>query len=433
MSAPEPRRATWVATTYAAEALPYVVVRFVAGVWLTAIGLREAHLGYLNFLGLPWNAKFLWAPLVDLVATRRAWLLRTETALVGATLAMALLAAAGPTPLEAVFAAARGLAPPGGAAVAAFLVLLVGTAFIAATHDVAIDGYYLAAIRDPTDQAAYTGLRVTAYRLAVVFGKAAPVALAAWVGWTWGFLALAAALAALLGFHAARLPRVEQPAPATAPRALLAGCGRAFRSWLSQPRIGVVLPFILTYRLGDEVLFSMNTPFLLRALDIGTERLAWIAGVLGTAGAMLGALLAAAAIRRWGLRRTIWPLTLAMNLNIWAYVWLAWARPDAATSGGVAVIAAVHGYEQIAAGLGHAVLIVYLMRTCRPEFGAAHYAIASALSSLAGTVLGGFGGLIVESIGYVGLYLVAFAAALPGMALLPFVPLHEPRPSSSPP
>jgi PAT family beta-lactamase induction signal transducer AmpG len=431
----EPRRAVWVATTYAAESLPYALVRYLAGVWFTAIGLSEAALGYLNFLGIPWNAKFLWAPFVDLVATRRAWLLGTEAALVAVAFVLAGLVAAAPSPAEAAIAAslaaAGGAAAPVAPTVVLFLLLLAVSALVSATHDVAIDGYYIAAIRDPGEQAAWTGLRVTAYRLAFVFAKSVPVALAAWLAWSWGFLAVAVALAGLLVFHAARLPRVEAVRPAGAPRALLAGFGRAFGSWLAQPRIAVVLPFILTYRLGDEILFSMNTPFLLRALRVTTDQLAWLAGVVGTAGSIVGALLSAAAIRRWGLRRAIWPLTLAMNLNIWAYVWLAWARPDAGTTAGLVTITLVHGYEQMAAGLGHAVLIVFLMRTCRPEYGAAHYAVASALSSLAGTLLGGFGGAVVEAVGYVGLYLIAFAAALPGMALLPFLRLDEPPPGPS--
>ena len=81
-----------------------------------------------------------------------------------------------------------------------------------------------------------------------------------------------------------------------------------------------------------------------------------------------------------------------MNFNIWAYVWLAWAKPDPATPHGFAMIAFVHGYENMAAALGNAVLLVYLLTTCKAEFKAAHYAIGSAIMSSPSRVVGGFGG-----------------------------------------
>src|SRR5512140_3307795 len=74
--------ATWVGTTYFAEGLPYMMVRYLAGVYLTDVGVKELYLGFLNFLALPWNLKFLWAPAVDLFGTKRGWLLKVETLLV---------------------------------------------------------------------------------------------------------------------------------------------------------------------------------------------------------------------------------------------------------------------------------------------------------------------------------------------------------------
>jgi PAT family beta-lactamase induction signal transducer AmpG len=77
---PQPARWTtlWVATTYFAEGLPLWTVRNLVSVYLTDIGAREAYLGFLNFLNLPWNLKFLWSPAVDLWGTKRGWLLKVE-------------------------------------------------------------------------------------------------------------------------------------------------------------------------------------------------------------------------------------------------------------------------------------------------------------------------------------------------------------------
>jgi PAT family beta-lactamase induction signal transducer AmpG len=126
-----------------------------------------------------------------------------------------------------------------------------------------------------------------------------------------------------------------------------------------------------------------------------------------------------------GLRRAMWPLTIVMNLNIWLYVWLSIAKPDPTTLSGVSIIATIHGIEQIAAGLGSAALLVFLLTTCSQDYKATHYAVGSAIMSITGTLIGGQAGRIVELIGYTNLYVLAFVAAIPGMALIPFVPMRE--------
>ncbi|MDZ4224389.1 MAG: MFS transporter, partial [bacterium] len=151
----------------------------------------------------------------------------------------------------------------------------------------------------------------------------------------------------------------------------------------------------------------------------------WLSGVVGAASTVAGALFSAWWIKKWGLKKTIWPLTLLMNVNIWAYVGLAYYKPLATTPIGIATIAVVHGYEQWAAGLGGTVLMVYLMRLCKVEFKAAHYAIGSAIMSLGSTFVGGFGGFFVEAFGYTQLFILGFLASIPSMLLLFWLPLHE--------
>jgi PAT family beta-lactamase induction signal transducer AmpG len=303
--------------------------------------------------------------------------------------------------------------------------MLVLLAFLAATHDVAIDAYYMEGLPDRSEQAKHTGLRVTAYRMAVLFAKFGLVALPTW---TWGFGAGAGVMAALALFHFLAAPRfASDTGPDDPDGALFAQVGRAVTSYLQQPRIWVVVPFITLYKLGDELLFAMNSTFLKRELHVTNAQLAWLSGLVGTVTSIAGAMLGAWWIKRVGLKRAIWPLTLLMNLNIWAYVWLAVARPDAGTSAGMAQIAFIHGYEQVAAGLGSAALTVFLLYTCKPEHKAAHYAFGSAIMSLTGTLFGGFSGTWVEAHGYTSLYVLSFLGSIPSMVLLRFVPIPEPE------
>lgn len=392
------------------EGLPYMIVRFLSSVYFTDIGVREAFLGFLNFLGIPWNLKFLWAPFLDIFGTKRGWMLKLQLLITLTVLGISVLAGANGANLAGPIA-----------------FLFIGLAFMAATNDVAIDAYYLEGLTEPKEQAAYSGLRVLAYRMAVIYARSVLVAMAGAVNWFFGFSSGAATLALFWLLHRLFLPRFEREREGRAAgiRQVRANFAESFVSYLKREKVILILCFVATYKLGDEILFSMNTPFLMRELGVTKTQMAWLAGLVASFAAIAGTMLGAWWIKRTGLKKSIWPLTLLMNVNLWAYVLLATMRPQAATGAGIAFIAFVHAYENIAAGLGSAALTVYLMRLCSPKYKAAHFAIGTAIMSLGSTVIGGFAGLIVEQMGYANLFVLSFAAAIPSMLLLFRLPLAE--------
>jgi PAT family beta-lactamase induction signal transducer AmpG len=423
------RTVLWVNSTYFAEGLPYMVVRFLSSVFFTDIGVREAYLGFLNFLAIPWNLKFLWAPLVDIMGSKKGWLLKIQLSIGLLTALMAVLT----LPLSGEFT--RGIIPAGGPNMVNILITLIFIllAFLSATHDIAIDAYYMEALPTEKEQSLYSGLRVLAYRGAVIYARSVLLLLAAATNWFYGFGLGAITILGLFIFHSLFLKDTEKPSLYEPSE----GSGRtdrfkeglqiyrnAFFSYLSQQRIVTVILFIILYKLGDEILFSMNTPFLLRELGMTKAQLGWVSGILGTISAIIGSLWGGKWISSWGLRRAIWPITIIMNITILAYVYLAWITPSAQTLKGIAIIAVINSYEQFASGLGTAALMVFLMGRCSPDYRAAHYAIGSAIMSLGGTLFGGFGGIVVELFGYINLYILAFIASIPSLLLLFRVPLE---------
>lgn len=421
----------WVNTTYFAEGLPFMVVRILSSIYFTQMGVRELYLGYLNYLGLPWNLKFLWAPFIDAWGSKRIWQIVFQALLGGATFLLAYLSyCAGNVaePADYLFWIA---------------ITFVGMAFIAASNDIAIDGYYLEALPRQSTQALYSGYRVLAYRLAMVFARSGLVGVVAYVAarFSWGGTPAYAwvpafCITGIVLILCAILHKIILPVEPT--RIIAEGHTDGetvwkrglrvsidgFRSYLAQPRIGIILAFIVLYKLGDEVLFSMVSPFLLREIGISTEQYAWIAGIVGAAGTIVGAMVGGWWIHRVGLRKALWPLSILMNVTIWLYVWLAMTKPDPTTTSGELIVCVVHGIEQIAAGLGSAALLVFLLSTCSPKFRATHYAIGSAIMSIPGTVIGGEAGRLVEYMGYTNLYIGAFILSVPAMCLIPIVPIQ---------
>lgn len=414
----------WVSSTYFAEGLPFMIVRILSSIFFTDIGAKERYIGYLNFLNIPWNIKFLWSPLVDTVSTKRQWLVLLQGLIAALTMLIALTCYAMPVEGD-----------PSGYLVF-IAIIFVGMAFLSSTNDIAIDGYYLEGLTDKREQAAYSGYRVLAYRVAMIFARSGLVAFAAYMAsrlggtnkylpWFYAFGAGAVTMFLLALFHGLYLPRFEREKVQKQAAEILNGFREAFTTYLQQEKVALVLIFIIIYKLGDEILFSMVTPFLMRELGITKAQYAWVGGIVGAAGTVIGAMIGGWWIKKQGLKKAIWPLTLLMNFNIWAYIWLAWVKPDPKTVTGITMIAFVHGYEQVAAGLGSAALLIYLLGTCRPEYKAAHYAVGSAIMSLGGTVFGGYGGVLVEKMGYLNLFILAFVTTIPSMLMLFVIPLKD--------
>jgi PAT family beta-lactamase induction signal transducer AmpG len=281
-------------------------------------------------------------------------------------------------------------------------------AITAATHDVGIDGFYLQAL-DKRRQTELAGLRVGAYRVALIAGGLL-IVLAARTSWRWCFLAAGAGTALLACLHAALLPRPRAPSGAGPRRLSL----EAFKTYLAQPRIALNLAFIVLYRAGDAMMFSVNSPFL-RSLGLGQEMRGHVASA-GTAASIGGSMLGGLLVARGGFRRTLFPITLLQSLAIPLYVTLAWLRP---TTPWVITLVML---EQIAAGVGTAVLTVFVMRRCSEAYKASHFAIGSALMSLSATVFGYFSGNLCEQVGFTAFFALAFAASLPGVLLSRRVP-----------
>ncbi|MBN1575920.1 MAG: hypothetical protein JW913_05170 [Chitinispirillaceae bacterium] len=146
-------------------------------------------IGLTAFFGLPWTVKFLWAPYIDRFGTRRLWMLILQIAL-----ALLFIAVGCCTHV------------PGGIRIIA--VLLLAGAFLAATHDVAIDGYYLVAL-DTKEQATYVGYRVMAYRIAMMTGTGVVATIGTTVGWLPAFGTAGMLLILLFVYHSIFLPRCE--------------------------------------------------------------------------------------------------------------------------------------------------------------------------------------------------------------------------------
>jgi PAT family beta-lactamase induction signal transducer AmpG len=368
-----------VALLYFAEGLPFGLVLDLLPVYFRVHGVSLAAIGLLSFLRAPWWAKVFWSPLVDQLGQRRQWI-AGALAVMGA----ALLVVQGLPP-----------SPVGPLLVVALLVFTTA----AATQDVAIDAYTIELLATGEEGVA-NGVRVSAYRVALIVAGGVLVALASRAGWSAGFVGAAACLL-LLAVVALRLPRVERrPLPASE-------WVGALGAWAGRPGAVAVFLFVLLYKLGDTAMGPMVKPFWVdRGLSL--DEIALISSTFGVGASVIGALAGGVLTSRWG------------NLGYAAVAWTDAGRPG---------IYAASLLESFTGGLGTAAFLAFLMHVCDKRQAATQYALLSALFNLSGWLVSGLSGLGATKLGYGTYFALTFVLALPAYALLPWVRswIVEPR------
>lgn len=403
----------YVPTLYFAEGLPYVIVNTVSVIMYKKMGLSNEFIGLTSILYLPWFLKMAWSPFVDIYRTRRAWIIGTQAILCGL---LALLALSIPTPLF----------------IGASLALFILMALASATNDIATDGFYMLAL-DKTKQAFFLGVRSAAYRLSLAFGSGLLVVLAGVIETrtgniplSWSAVLAAAGLIclALALFHRQYLPKPAADAAGAADGSSGSGFTEAFKTYFMQPSIAPVIGFILLYRLGEALLIKMAAPFLLDRIDAGglglsTETVGIVYGTVGIICLSAGGILGGWLIARLGLKRIIWPMAIILNVPHLLYVYMAAARPP------LAAVYLMVGVEQFCYGLGFTAMAVFMMYNARDPYKTSHFAISTGFMALGMMLPGMISGIVQQAVGYVNFFIIVVAMALPGMALVPFIPLDD--------
>ncbi len=362
----------WIPTLYLAQGLPYAVVTSMAGTALLDLGYSAADTAiYTALLGLPWALKPFWAVLVQRIGTRRGWVIAMQSAS-----AVLMLALAGVLPEKSWLPLA--------------LALLAGIGFVAATHDIAADGFYIEALNEHR-QAEWSGLRNTFFRIALLLGSGGLVWFAGWyekghataTAWTFAFAlaALAMGIFAIYDFFA--IPRIVPSAGPAISSQKREGFLAIWLSFVQKPGFWRILAFILLYRFAEgQVQANSNKAFFLApraqgGLGLGVDEVGLYYGTWGVLALMVGGILGGLAIARFGLGRMLWPMAAAMNLPNIFYVWMAWAQPA-----NRALIGGIIFFEQFGYGFGFAAFMVYLLYVARGAYATAHYAICSALMAV---------------------------------------------------
>ena len=381
----------WVPTLYFAEGLPYVLVVTVSAIMFKQLGISNADVAlYTSWLYLPWVIKPFWSPFVDLVKTKRWWLLLTQLIL-GAGLAGVALT------LNTTNFFKWSLA------------IMWLLAFSSATHDISIDGFYMLGL-DEGEQSLFVGIRNTAYRIAMIAGQGGLLIMVGQFerlfgstvrAWSLGFLVAGGLMILLWLYHSYILPHpVADCTIGVSGKNILKEFGMTFVSYFKKPNILPALLFILLFRFPEAQLGKIAPLFLVDdaasgGLALTTGQVGFAQGTLGVIGLLLGGILGGITLSHYGLKKCIWYMVAAISVPDLVYVYLSWFPTQ-----NMALVSTCIFIEQMGYGFGFTAYTLFLMYFARGEHQTSHYAISTGIMALGMMLPGMISGMLQEHMGY---------------------------------
>lgn len=400
----------WIPILNFASGFPYAIIILVSVIMYKNLGISNEDIGiYTSLLYLPWVIKPLWSPFIDLHSTKRKWFLSMQL-------------------LISISFLIVGLSLPTNHFFIITLAIFWVAAFASASNDVASDGFYLLAL-SKDQQSFFLGIRSTFYKLSMLTGNGLIVIIGGYLetelgdktkAWSYTMIIVGLLMTAITLYNLFATP-ISENETRTESSEQQKDFAAVFTSFFKKKQIGIVLAFILLFRLGESQLMKMLTPFLIDPKDVGgmgltTEDVGIIYGTFGVIALLIGGTLGGIAISKQGLGKWMLPMILIMHLPIIGFILLSHFHPENTLFIYLAVIIEQFGY-----GFGFAAFMMYLIYVAEGESKTSHYALATGFMALGMMLPGMVSGYIQEYLGYGNFFIWVFCSTIPGIILSRFL------------
>ena len=458
----------WIPTLYVAEGLPYVAVNTLSVIMYKNLGMSNTDLGmsntdiafYTGWLYLPWVIKPFWSPFVDIIRTKRWWTVTTQFIIGAAFAAIALT-----LPLDSYVVMSLAVFWLIGFASATHDIAADGYYMLALDSS---DQSLYVGIRSAFYRLATIigqgGVVMAAGWMETAFGNVPRAWAVTFLILSALFFAVAVYHSRILPRPAADRPSgniqpdagrdgqddyipttntdVKQEGGAPGTRSTVTrkasgqtcslrdpnptghqtdsntkhGAGRILRefigtfgSFFRKKDVWIAVTFILLYRFPEAQLVKMINPFLLDpasegGLGLSTAQVGLVYGTIGIIGLTLGGILGGVLVSRYGLKRCLWPMALALTLPCGVFCWMSMAQPDPASALNLILINACVFIEQFGYGVGFTSFMLYMMYFAEGPSKTSHYAICTAFMALGMMIPGMFAGALQEWMDYTGFF-----------------------------
>lgn len=384
---------------------PLTIVFSLMTYWLRDYGVSKTSIGLFALIGIAYNIKFLWSPILDGVRLggfarrfghRRSWLFVILGLMSAAILIMAQL-----DPSADLYTVAQ------------FAVIV---AVLSASQDIILDAYRIE-IQEDAELGQGAAMYVYGYRVANILTALMGLYLAELYGWTVALsvlpvFALAGFIAALwVGEpkkHAEDEPDAKRKSYAEIIEDSVIG---PFRDFLTRDYAVLILAMIIFLKFGDAMADMMMGPF---HIDLGFSKIeiAEYSKVVGNVALFLGMALGGVLYGALGKYQSLFIATIAMMVTNLVFVWAFYQGHD------VQALAISVGVEKFATGMGATTMVAFMSSLCSAHYTATQFALLSSAAGVGRTVLGSSGGFLADQFGWVNFFLITTVVALPGVLLL---------------
>lgn len=389
---------TLLASLYLTQGLPYGFFTLALPVLLRDAGFSLKAISALSLLYLPWALKFLWAPYLDHLGSRRGWLLTLQ----GTAVALALLL----TQLDLN----SGYLP--------LLVAAFAFSIIAASQDVVTDGLAVRML-DVRERGLANAIQVGAYRLGMILGGGLLLWIFARTGWEFMFACMAMLLAATL-LPVFRLRETRVAAETAHPTASELAIGWAKR--LMSPGMLGFAGLIFCYRYGDQMVTSLLGPFL-TDYGLDKETIAIMKGTVGSATSLVGALIGGWVAFILGRRQALLTSGIAQAASFTLYI------AAALGFGGVPLLWMATVAEGVLGTIATVALFTLMMDASDKAHAGTDYTLFASIVVLVSSIGNFSGAAIADSFGYVAAFTTGTLFALCGCLALVWILDRKPMPA----
>lgn len=424
---------TWVPSAYFAMGMPFVVLNMVCVLMFSGLGIDDSQIAlWTSIIMFPWTIKFLWSPFLEIFKTKKFFVVATQL-ISGVGFGLVALA----LHLDHFFAIS--------------IAILAVIALSGATHDIALDGLYMAEL-SKTDQAKFIGWQGAFYNIAKLIATGGLVYIAgaikehfasgdyvkAWYtteeaylpAWTIIMLSCCAILVVLSLWHRIVLPSSAEQTEGEHKKSISAigtELVEMIKDFFTKKHIWIYIAFIILYRLGEGFVMKI-VPLFLKAdravggLGLSEQQIGLYYGSFGAAAFVLGSLLAGYYIAHQGLKKSLFSLVCIFNIPFLIYTYFAWAQPESILLIGTGLALEYFGY-----GFGFVGLTLFMMQQVAPgKHQMAHYAFASGIMNLSVMITGMPSGFLSDALGYKIFFTVIMIAVIPVFIMTKFLPFTYP-------
>lgn len=383
------------------------------------LGYSNVFIGAIALLSIPSSIRFLWSARVDALGSKRNVSCFFMGCLAATTLLLSLV-----TFTDFVFTWST---------VFLFLVLSFGFASL----EISADGYYIRAL-SLKRQAEFVGIKAAAIRIGIIFSLVVLIRTAGEFtdrGWdantAWGTVLLitSALFLSLAAYNFIFLPKVPND---DAVKTKGFGLVEVVKDYLKLDKVWAVILLILTYRLGQGLLFFMTVPFYMNdweegGMGMSAREVALIKTYTDIPWMIIGGIVGGFVIKKFGLRKVFVPMALMLNLPNCLYIYMAVFQPE----GQFTIIGTefytklfiVSCFESLGYGLGFAAFFFYIHALSRGKNKTSILAISSGLMGLGFFIPGGMSGIIQTWLGFPGLFTLSAVVGMLSVLVIFLVPM----------